>query len=158
MVNINEVIEALSGLKSLRFFPDDAVAIMTVARMVCKMATTEEQVAWLVDRMTSGIYSEWTGPQELRACFCSKFKPADGINAYSMVYPDGFPSEKQPQLQLTAPALPPGHIVSVDTRSDVAMRIALAAQGAKDAAIRGRPTPEEIAAAPEWLRRLEGYE
>jgi hypothetical protein len=47
---------------------------------------------------------------------------------------------------------------ATDDRAAAAFSIALAAQKAKDARITGPATPEEIAAAPEWLRRMEGYE
>ena len=115
MLDAERISQILAGLKVLKFFPDDPVVIATLTRMVCQMAATEGQVQWLVDRMTIGsLYSEWPGPGELRGCFCSKFKPQDGINAYSTVYPDGIPSEKPAPPPL--PALPPGHQASVDAR------------------------------------------
>jgi hypothetical protein len=107
----------LANLKVLRFFPDDPSVIWNLAAMVCQMATDEQQVEWLVNRMTSGLYNEWPGPAELRACFCSRFKPADGINAYSSVYLDGIPPSKpEPQKSLRSaplPELPPGPDVEI---------------------------------------------
>ena len=44
--------------------------------------------------------------REVRAAYCSKFKPDDGFEVYSDVYLDGIPSEKAPEpLKLGAPAL-----------------------------------------------------
>ncbi len=58
------------------------------------------------------LYAEWPGVYELRACFCSKFRPADGVEARSSVYLDGVPSERPAPDPL--PALPPGCVASLD--------------------------------------------
>ena len=85
--------------------------------MAGRMASSEEEIEWLVDRMTiSGLYSEWPGPGEMRACFCSKFRPKDGISATSSVYPDGLPSERAAEPIL--PMLPPGRPVTASRRLD----------------------------------------
>ena len=56
--------------------------------------------------------------REVRAVFCSKFKPADGIDVYSAVYLDGIPSEKEsaPAVLPAAPVrqLGAGEPVTVD--------------------------------------------
>jgi len=91
-MNPKRVLEMLAELAMLRFFPArNSAVLIGLARLVNQMCADESQVRWLVDRMTSGIYAEWPGPQEMRACFCSRFKPKDGLNAYSTVYPDGIP-------------------------------------------------------------------
>jgi hypothetical protein len=104
--------QMLAELAVLPFFPaGNESVLIALARLVGQMCRTEDEVRWLVDRMTSGIYSAWPGPQEMRACFCSKFRPRDGLNAYSTVYPDGIPlSEPRPRIEppavrafLTAP-------------------------------------------------------
>jgi len=104
--------QMLAELAVLPFFPaGNESVLIALARLVGQMCRTEDEVRWLVDRMTSGIYSAWPGPQEMRACFCSKFRPKDGLNAYSTVYPDGIPlSEPRPRIEppavrafLTAP-------------------------------------------------------
>lgn len=160
-MNANRVIDILCGLKTLRFFPMDENAMIAVMRLVSSMCHTEEQVQWLVDRMTGGLYDEWPGPREMRACFCSKYKPKDGQNAYSEVYPDGIPSEKENRRAIAGPqllALAAGRIATNDEALDKAMQIAVATNSLKSDLISGPATPDEIAAAPEWLRKLEGYE
>ena len=94
-MNPRTIMEILTELSVLRYFPaSNESALIALSRLVGQMCHTEEEVRWLVDRMTSGIYADWPGPQEMRACFCSRFKPKDGLNAYSTVYPDGIPLSK----------------------------------------------------------------
>src|SRR5690349_7814500 len=89
----------------LKFFPSDREARAAIVEMICEMASDECQVEWLVARALR-LYNEWPGPRELRAAFCSKFRPRDGINAYSTVYLDGIPSEREQFVpQIAAPAL-----------------------------------------------------
>lgn len=85
---------------TLKFFPSDADARFGIAEEISEMAANEDQVVWLVKRLPK-IYHEWPGMAEVRAVFCSKFRPKDGIETYSTVYVDGIPSEKEPL------ALPP---------------------------------------------------
>ena len=92
-MNPERVFEMLGELRVLRFFPNDENVMIAIARLCGSMCTSEEQCRWLVDRMTSGIYSEWPGVAEMRACFCCRYKPKDGITAYSTVYPDGLPPD-----------------------------------------------------------------
>jgi hypothetical protein len=91
-MNIQIVSKELEKLAMLKFFPADQGARLGILEIVCAMAKTEEQVTWLVKRMTT-MYNEWPGPKELRAMFCSKFRPADGVECYSAVFEDGIPSE-----------------------------------------------------------------
>ncbi len=162
-MNPERITEMLNELRVLPFFPNDEYTILALVRLVGAMAKTEDQVAWLVARMTSGIYRKWPGPLEMRACFCGKYPPKDGINAYSEVYPDGIPSERDHRLAIGSAemkALPLGDEVSgfADKRAEAALGIAAGIMDLKSQSLRGRATKEEIAAAPEWLRRLEGYE
>ena len=102
-MNPKRVLEMLAELAMLRFFPaGNSAVLIGLARLVNQMCAEESQVRWLVDRMTSGIYAEWPGPQEMRACFCSRFKPKDGLNAYSTVYPDGIPLS-EPRARIEPP-------------------------------------------------------
>ena len=111
--------DVLAGLRLLPFFPEGDAPMNMLVDMVIDMAETEEQVYWLVRRMTSGLYDKWPGPFELRATYCSKFKPKDGIELDSVVYPEGIPSERGGAYDALLsgtqfPALPAGHTVSAD--------------------------------------------
>jgi hypothetical protein len=112
-LDVRKVAEILGGLTLLDYFPSDPAARGALIELVCSMAQNEDQVQWLVRRMTSGLYNQWPGPREVRACFCSKFKPKDGIEVDSTVYPDGIPSER-PRPQLALPPLPVGRLASGD--------------------------------------------
>lgn len=122
MVNVANTARELAKLGVLKFFPADKEARAALVQIVCEMASSDEQIAWLVKRALA-LYNEWPGPHELRACFCSKFPPRDGINAYSQVYIDGIPSEREERNRLEGPkmlALPPGHEVTADPEMEAA--------------------------------------
>jgi hypothetical protein len=122
MLNFEKTLDQLAGLTLLRFFPSDPGARLELAKLVSRMAATEDQVDWLVQR-TLALCSEWPGPLVLRQILCSKFKPADGISAGgSPMFPDGVPSEKRIDAP-TFPALPPGHVASVDRGLDNAVKM-----------------------------------
>jgi hypothetical protein len=122
MLNFEKTLDMLGGLTLLKFFPSDPGARLELAKLVARMASTEQQVEWLVQR-TVALCNEWPGPLGLRQIFCSKFKPADGIEAGgTAMFPDGPPSEKQidPAPLL---ALPPGHVASADRALENSVRL-----------------------------------
>lgn len=68
-----------------------------------KVWTPDEQVDWLGRRFVE-LRLPWSdGLNQIRAVYCSKFAPPDGIEAISEHYPDGFPPEHPERV----PALPP---------------------------------------------------
>lgn len=147
MMDPEHVISLLGQLRMLRFFPATPEVMTGLARLVGDMCADESQVEWLVNRMTSGIYREWPGPHEMRACLCHDFKPKDGINAYSTVYPDGLPTDHTlpKNRRIEAPelkALPPGHTVTTDPELDT-----LIVQAAAAKAIPTRPLPHTTRSA-----------
>ena len=160
-MNPETILALVLELKALPFFPAEPEPINAIVRMVGAMCNNEREVRFLVARMTSGIYQKWEGPHEMRACFCHSFRPKDGINAYSGVYPDGLPPSR-PGLLLEASgaqlkALPPGHTVTADKGLEAAVHIVAKTQELTHN-LGGPATADEIANAPRWLRRIEGYE
>jgi hypothetical protein len=138
-MNPKSVLQILGELRVMRFFPNDANVMVSLLRLVGAMCENEEQVKWLVARMTSGIYSAWPGDHEMRACFCCRYKPKDGMTAYSTVYLDGLPPDptapQRPQIGTTGHfALPEGH-VSADPERDRA--IIAGAEAVKMPTVRG---------------------
>ena len=160
-MNPKRIVELLGRLALLKYFPAGNDAVMeALLILVGDMCRTEAEVEWLVKRMTSGIYAEWPGPQEMRACLCSRYRPKDGINAYSTVYPDGLPPSKESRLAIgSAPmkALPEGHTMSADAGAEAAVHVLAKTNGLTNP-MGGPATLEEIKSAPYWLRKLEGYE
>jgi hypothetical protein len=121
MLNFESTLDQLAGLTLLRYFPADAGARLELAKLVARMASNEQQVDWLVQR-TLALCGEWPGPLGLRQIFCSKFKPADGIEAGgTTMFPDGPPSEKKIEAS-PLPALPPGS-GSIDRQLDSAVKL-----------------------------------
>jgi hypothetical protein len=162
-MNAKNVAKLLAKLGMLKFFPADAEARTGILEIVCQMASSEAQVEWLVNRMLSA-YNEWPGPREMRACFCCRFRPADGVNAYSEKFGGDLepwpPDPTVPRQQIGGakmPALPQGMPESDDSRIAEAIQEAREVVGRRGV-LGGPATATEIAAAPKWLRELEGYE
>ncbi len=124
MVSAKAVKEAIDTMAMLRFFPADGTP---VADLLSQMCSNDDQVRWLARRAVA-LYNEWPGPRELRAVLCSRFKPADGVEAISGVdaqgnpyFPDCvIPSERQIETP-TIPALPPGHRFTADRLLEAAL-------------------------------------
>ena len=99
----------------MAFFPGDPEVRAGLISIFMEMVETEEQIDWLVGRALR-IYSRWPGVAEIRALYCSRYKPKDGFEAYSELYGEGYPSERP-----TGPApspLPPGREVTADSFFD----------------------------------------
>lgn len=114
-MNIKRTTETVLKLTALKFFPGEPQARLAIIEQLGEMCESDEQVEWLVKRMLK-LYAEWPGIGELRAVLCSKFKPKDGFESYSLTFPDGIPSEK-PEKQYALPpastlALGPGEPIS----------------------------------------------
>lgn len=118
-MNFEYIVEMCMELSLLPFFPPEPAARLALARMIGNICHNEEQVRWLITIMTNGNYEKWEGPSELRAVACMKFKPKDGIEAISKIYPDGMTREQlNPGVKLL-PSKPllellPGEIISRD--------------------------------------------
>lgn len=65
----------------LRYFPSDAGARAGIMGVLARMVETVEGLQWLVRTMVDEV-GEWQGPKELRGVYCTRFRPADGIEAW----------------------------------------------------------------------------
>ena len=79
-VSTQEVKAAVAELSMLRFFPSDVAARAGVASLLARMVDAPERLRWLVRAMVDEV-GTWEGPKELRAVYCSRFRPADGVEA-----------------------------------------------------------------------------
>ncbi len=94
------VAEAMSAVP---FFPSAEGAKGLIVSELAAMIPGFEQGVWLARRM-SQLYSKWPGAKEMRAVYCGKYRPADGIEADSEVFADGIPSEqKLPPIRIGPP-------------------------------------------------------
>lgn len=117
-MNFDTINLLVASMGSIPFFPGDPAARAAIVETIADMAETEDQVRWLTKRMRQ-LYSTWPGEVELRACFCSRFRPRDGIEAHSAVFPDGIPSERTaPPLALPGPR---GDVISEDRQIEAAV-------------------------------------
>jgi len=100
MIDVRKATEKIAELGMLPFFPTEQNARTGVIGIVCSMADDNHQVDWIIRRCLQ-LWSKWEGPSELRAVFCSKFKPKDGIDVFSQLpqFLDGIPSEAEATLQ-----------------------------------------------------------
>ena len=118
MITPEEAQIIVAQLGAMNFFPNNEPAVRaTISRLVQRMCDTFQQAQWLVDRMID-LYDRWPGPHELRAVYCSRYKPADGLEGYSAVYPDGIPPERRIEPAHQPLALPPGRIASANPEAD----------------------------------------
>ncbi len=109
MVDVKRATNEIAKLSLLKFFPADPMARAGLVEMDCGFSESNIQIEWLVRRALV-VFNEWPGPHELRALFCSRWKPQDGNEAYSVLYPatengGGFP--RDPALPPAAPAFVP---------------------------------------------------
>jgi hypothetical protein len=147
MLDFHEVNEMLSGLTLLRYYPAEDGARLALAELVAHMATTKEQIHWLVQRVLS-LHNEWPGPLVLRQIFCSRFPPRDGLDIFSTAeFPDGIPVE---QIEQPAPLqLPDGHVASIDPELERAVRELAAAKDLNGLRTRHvHPVPVDTNAVP----------
>lgn len=123
ILNPETVARILSGLQLIPFFPQSGEAFDALVRLVGNLAETEDQVTWLVDRMLLNPYRGWPGPAEVRAVFCTRFRPKDG---YSIAGSIASPGEIVPnQLNKPEPEykkIGRGEPVSEDPALETSMR------------------------------------
>jgi hypothetical protein len=72
----------MSRLALLKFFPSEPEALAALAEIICKMTADERKAEWLIERALQ-VFDEWPGPKKLRALYCRRWKPADGVEAYT---------------------------------------------------------------------------
>ena len=92
-ITARAVADAIDRFSLMPFFPHDDGAKKALARLLARICGNDQQLTWLVDRVIQLFRKGWPGEAEVRAVFCSKFRPADGIEVASAIYEDGIPSE-----------------------------------------------------------------
>jgi hypothetical protein len=149
MIDVRKAAEKIAQLGMLPFFPTEQNARVGIVALVCEMADGNSQVDWLVRRCLQ-LWSRWEGPGELRAVFCSKFRPRDGVEAYSLLpqFEEGIPSEREqaPQLEPATTRQIEGTVTHEDFPQDVFQLLREAADRRRQAAKSPIPTAAEIAA------------
>lgn len=80
MLSKELIVKAVGRLACLSFFPSDKDARTEVMRLLSRMVSEREELDWLIQTMIDKV-GRWHGPMELRGVFCTRYKPADGIEA-----------------------------------------------------------------------------
>lgn len=151
-------------LAVIPFYPGEAGARVMIGDELRELCESPEKALWLVKRMARLFPNRWPGLGAMRHVYASSFIPWDGVMPQGICehYPEGIPTEAEEddarQIEGAKPKQIEAGKVSVDERLNRVMEIASALQRVKNAPMKGSATPEEIAAAPDWLRKLEGYE
>lgn len=105
--NTEDLKRAMGSLRLMRYSPltntDAATALM---EELARMCPSREALDWVVQRSLQ-LFAEWPGVLEIRAVLCARYKPQDGIEVYSEIYPAGIPPER-PSEAAERLALPPG--------------------------------------------------
>jgi hypothetical protein len=73
---------AMDELSMCQFFPTDPGTRSAIMRLLARMVPHREALIWLVRTMVDKV-GVWKGPMELRGVLCTRWKPADGIEAES---------------------------------------------------------------------------
>ena len=79
-------VEQLAGLMTM--VPSLDLARLAIARELSEFVCDPEELAWLV-REAPLRYPAWPGIREIRALYCARFSPRDGVVVSSWVYEDG---------------------------------------------------------------------
>ena len=76
----SEIANAVGQMSMLKFFPGGDVPQVAIMQLLERMCGTREHLAWLTQTMVDRV-GEWKGPAELRGLLCTRFRPADEIEA-----------------------------------------------------------------------------
>jgi hypothetical protein len=79
-----QIAAAMAELGAIPFFPSDPAAQLVIARHVAKFVGGVKELRWLVDASVT-VMQRWAGIPELRGLYCTRYKPADGIEATCML-------------------------------------------------------------------------
>lgn len=92
-----DLAEAVEDLAMCEFFPSDPAARASIMRLLAKICPHREALQWLVAAFTDRV-GKWHGPVELRAILCTRYRPCDGIEAYSEI--PGFTAQESESASL----------------------------------------------------------
>lgn len=76
--------EMMRLVGKVRFFPNDTEVIMSISSDVIRFADQPERLQLLVNAFIDEI-GEWHGIKEFRGVWCTRWKPADGIETSSTI-------------------------------------------------------------------------
>jgi hypothetical protein len=78
----SDISAALDRLGMLEYWPSSPAIRAEIHVLLAKMVPHREALDWLIDELVNRV-GRWPGPAELRGILCSRYDPADGIDAWS---------------------------------------------------------------------------
>jgi hypothetical protein len=122
-----EIAAAVGSLGGVvKFFPTSDSDRKEIMKFVERLVGTKKQLDWLIETVINNC-DEWPGAKELRGIFCTRFKPADGIEGDSAI--SGFTPD--------------------DGERKFAEQTTKALNGSEQKLLTGTVSPEELAASDE---------
>jgi hypothetical protein len=94
--------QKVAELSVLPRFPFDQDARLMILRTLSEMVKDEAALDWLIQRAVN-LWNKWEGIRELRAIYCSRYYPGDGIETTSAIYADGVPPDPACRALLCRP-------------------------------------------------------
>lgn len=77
-MNGDLIFNLVGSLGTMKYFPSDPIVKVALAQLMSDLTDDENAVRWLVKKLRTE-YAEWPGEREVRAVFCERFRPKDGI-------------------------------------------------------------------------------
>lgn len=78
----------------MKYFPTEAGSRVALMKLLDRMVSTPEQLVWLVNTLVDRI-GTYAGPDQIRAVFCTKFRPKDSIESALSLDSPIYRSEEQ---------------------------------------------------------------
>jgi len=161
-----EISAAVEELGICKYFPAGDGERKAIMRLVRAMVGTKQQLDWLVSVMVNKV-GEWRGPVEFRGLFCSRFKPADGIEGDCANTPGFTPGELEAKsisdhedrkalMAGQAQKLIAGPISAIPEVEKMYLVVPCSDRHVKTTSVRTKATPEDVQRVEEMLRSLEG--
>lgn len=76
------LIELARMVGNVAYFPAEPVAVANIAMECARFIEDRIKLTWLVDVFIHQVGS-WKGTKEFRAVYCTRFRPMDGLEAWS---------------------------------------------------------------------------
>jgi hypothetical protein len=94
VITIRQAGVAVSQMAVLKCFPSDAIARAMLAEMILRTVSDTERLEWLV-RVAVANCDEYPGPKQIRALYCTRFKPKDGGDQPTCTIPGFTPADSE---------------------------------------------------------------
>lgn len=98
----NEIMLAVRRLSALAFFPADPYAQESIMSDLQAYVATSEALSWLISTAMARM-EKWSGPAGLRSLYCTRFKPADGIEGGDCAITGFTPADNESRPSIAAP-------------------------------------------------------